>query len=305
MATLTITRGLPASGKTTHARAWVNENPGPRVRVNRDDLRMSMFGAPWLSYDLEEVLSTAQRAQVEALLRAGKDVIVDDTHLRAKYARAWADLAATCGATFAVIDFPTPLAECIARDDARLARGERAVGESVIKGMHDRYVAAGHAFDPVRATEAPAAFGLYVPDPSLPPAWIVDVDGTLALRDEGPTGRSPFDWARVGEDLPNPPVVEMVTALANQASIVVMSGRDGCCIDETTAWLIKHGVCFDALHMRGQGDQRKDAIVKRELFLNNVTPHWNVLGVIDDRAQVVAMWRSLGLTCAQVAPGNF
>lgn len=149
MPTLTITRGLPASGKTTYARAWVNENPGPRVRVNRDDLRIAMFGAPFLDFHLEEVVSTAQRGQVEALLRAGKDVIVDDTNLRAKYARAWADLAVTVGAGFEVVDFPTPVDECIARDQARQARGERSVGEAVIRGMHDRYLAAGRGFAPV------------------------------------------------------------------------------------------------------------------------------------------------------------
>jgi hypothetical protein len=57
--------------------------------------------------------------------------------------------------------------------------------------------------------------------------------------------------------------------------------------------------------MRPAADSRKDSIVKAELFWEHVAPHWNVRGVIDDRDQVVAMWRALGLMCAQVAPGDF
>ena len=57
--------------------------------------------------------------------------------------------------------------------------------------------------------------------------------------------------------------------------------------------------------MRREGDNRKDSIVKHELFWKVVAPHWNVIGVLDDRQQVVDMWRSMGLTCAQVAPGDF
>ena len=30
-----------------------------------------------------------------------------------------------------------------------------------------------------------------------------------------------------------------------------------------------------------------------------------ILFVLDDRSQVVKMWRELGLTCLQVADGNF
>ena len=44
MTTLTILRGLPGSGKTTRARELVADDPRC-ARVNRDDLRMMMFGA--------------------------------------------------------------------------------------------------------------------------------------------------------------------------------------------------------------------------------------------------------------------
>ena len=39
--------------------------------------------------------------------------------------------------------------------------------------------------------------------------------------------------------------------------------------------------------------------------LEHIEPFYDVLCVLDDRDQVVRMWRHRGLTCLQVAPGNF
>ena len=57
--------------------------------------------------------------------------------------------------------------------------------------------------------------------------------------------------------------------------------------------------------MRPAGDRRRDSIVKAELFDRKVRDEYRVLVVLDDRKQVVDMWRSLGLTCLQVAEGDF
>ena len=154
---------------------------------------------------------------------------------------------------------------------------------------------------------APAApVSTHAPASGMRPAWIVDVDGTLAIMQTGPLARGPFDWRRVAEDDPNPPVIAMVEALAATAAIIVMSGRDETCRPETESWLATHLAAPTAdLLMRPAGDYRKDAVIKRELFHRHVAHRWNVLGVIDDRAQVVSMWRSLGLMCAQVAEGDF
>lgn len=59
------------------------------------------------------------------------------------------------------------------------------------------------------------------------------------------------------------------------------------------------------LHMRKTGDMRKDAIVKREIFDGEIKDYFFIEFVLDDRNQVVEMWRDLGLTCFQVADGNF
>jgi predicted kinase len=314
MAELIITRGLPASGKSTWARKWVGEDPAERARVNRDDLRFNLYGTARPTHRQETAIGAVQQAAVRALLAAGRSVVVDDMHLRARYVSAWVELAAQAGAGFAVQDFTdVPVPECIRRDEERAARGDRAVGAQVIRELYTRYLASGRglpasALVPKARSGAagePAAGPLYRPDPALPVAWLVDIDGTLALMGTAAGARTPFEWHRVGEDAPNPAVVDLVRALSAGAAIVVMSGRDESCRPQTEKWLAGNDVPCSGLFMRPAGDSRKDAIVKRELFDQHVARRWAVRGVIDDRRQVVEMWRAMGLMCAQVAPGDF
>lgn len=143
------------------------------------------------------------------------------------------------------------------------------------------------------------------PPMPVPTAVIVDIDGTLATR---VTDRSPYDWQRVGEDAPVAAVVTTVRALhAAGLTILVMSGRDEECRAQTESWLLHHlGVEYDLLLMRRAKDNRRDDVVKRELFERHVADRYEVAFTIDDREQVVRMWREeLGLVCFQVAPGNF
>jgi predicted kinase len=298
MTRLLITRGLPASGKTTFARKLQ-----PRVvRVNRDDLRRMLHGARLYTQRAEAQVTQAQRGAVEALLRAHTDVIVDDTNLRARTVREWAETAARFGATFEVHDFTdVPLEECVRRDTERPA--EDRVGESAIRRMHDRYLAGRSLPLPVPYVSPGGPGVVYDPDPELPAAVLVDIDGTVALM----TGRGPYDWSRVGTDEPNPAVIAAVRAMhAAGHAIVFCTGRDEVCRDETEAWLELYvGVPHEGLFMRPAGDSRKDAVVKREMFASEIRQRWRIVGVFDDRQQVVRMWRALGLTVFQVAEGDF
>lgn len=298
MSALTITRGLPGSGKTTLARAWVAADPATRVRVNRDDLRVALYGMHHgLDYAQEQTVTTAQHAQVRALLAAGRDVIVDDTNLRLRHARAFADLALKAGAEFTVLDVDTPTDECVLRDAAR----DRVVGEDVIRRMAARF---RWPLPPVEPTERAAAVPprAYIPDPSRPSAWLVDIDGTLADKGD----RNPHDITRVAEDTAHEPIVTLAQTLRTAGNaLVIMSGRDETCRPDTEAWLTTHLGEYTELHMRPAGDRRADYLVKAELFDTYVRDRWNVRGALDDRDQVVRMWRSMGLTCLQVAEGSF
>jgi len=62
---------------------------------------------------------------------------------------------------------------------------------------------------------------------------------------------------------------------------------------------------YDQFLQLVKGDGRKDAVVKREIFDREIRDNWRIVGVFDDRQQVVRMWRALGLTVFQVAEGDF
>lgn len=145
------------------------------------------------------------------------------------------------------------------------------------------------------------------------PVWLVDVDGTVAIREEG--GRGPFDWDRVGEDQPHEPVIRVVRALILTGDeVIFVSGRNEVCRRATWHWLTAHvtGHVWEnrspQLVMRPDTDRWRyapDDELKRWIYNTAIAPLYDVVGVIDDRTRVVAMWRSLGLTCLQVAEGDF
>lgn len=298
MSTLHITRGLPAAGKTTWAKAWVAADPANRARVNRDDFRAMLYETPDYSWPQEAAVTEASRSAIRALLASGRDVAADDMNLRPKYVREWARFANANGAEFEVTEFPLSVEESIERDAGR----PRPVGAEVITRMAQKYLQKGHLQaipDEVFDVAEPE---LYTPPEAATPAVIVDIDGTLALHN----GRSPYDLSLCGGDLPNRAVIDAVRAAFNDGmQVVYCSGREDHARDTTAGWLTKHVGVPGPLYMRAADDKRKDSIVKRELFDRHIRDKWDVRYVLDDRQQVVDMWRDLGLTVFQVAKGDF
>jgi predicted kinase len=303
--TLTITRGLPGSGKTTWARSQRHA-----VRVNRDELRRMLHGGYQGTDRAERQVTIVQLASIQALLADRIDVISDDTNLRASVVKRLISLAQQCGAQVAVRDFTdVPLSECIRRDAAR-AEAEQ-VGEWAIRDMWERYLARRELPLPVPApARRPAASGRaappaapYVPVPGTPTAVLVDIDGTIAVLGE----RSPYDMTRVSEDAPQRAVIETVRALhAAGHHIVYCSGRSEEAREATEAWLAMNvNVDYDMVYLRKIGDHRPDTEVKAEIFERYLRRAYDIVCVLDDRRSVVAMWRALGLTVFQVDEGDF
>jgi predicted kinase len=305
MAKLTVTRGLPGSGKTTWAKERLSTDMLRAARINRDDLRHSLHGGLVGANWAERQVTLAQHAAVAELLRSRVDVICDDTNLRARVVRSFAELARDCGADFAVRDFTdVPLHVCIERDAGR--DDSEQVGADVITGMWQRYLAGKPYPLPLPQVDDVSSTGLpriYRAGSGLPEAVLVDIDGTVALMGD----RSPYDMTRVDEDRPNHAVITAIRAMhAFGHHIVFCSGRTDDSRDLTEPWLAEHvGIPYEALFMRATGDSRKDSIVKAEIFEREIRHRWAITGVFDDRNQVVRMWRSLGLTVFQVADGNF
>lgn len=135
----------------------------------------------------------------------------------------------------------------------------------------------------------------------LPPAIIVDLDGTLtsaAWREHLLTGRH-RDWpgffAGMGRDAPVPPLVDLVAWVSTHATVVLLTGRPDDHAKVIRRWLADHGVVYDHLLMRPGGDRRPDTVVKREIYRRDIAPHHQVRFVIDDRPRVIDMWREEGL----------
>lgn len=279
MTKVILTKGLPGSGKSTWAKELSDNMPNTYKRVNKDDLRAMVDNSKY-SHDAEKFILQIRDAIILMSIEQGKHVIVDDTNLAPKHVAHITELVKG-KAEIKIKDFTdVDIDTCIKRDLKRTA----SVGEKVIRGMYNQFL---------RKKE------VYTDSPELPKAIIVDIDGTLAKMQ----GRSPFDWSKVKEDAVN----EVVKTLVNDYgyTVIIFSGRDGICKDDTIQWLRGNEIEYQFLFMRDVGNTEKDAIIKRRMFEENVRGKYFIEYVLDDRNQVVEMWRNMGLTCLQVAEGDF
>ena len=159
---------------------------------------------------------------------------------------------------------------------------------------------------------------------------ICDLDGTLCdithrLIHVKPKTKKDWDafFDGVLDDVINEPVLRVLQEMtlgncgcsygSNHREIIFCSGRPERCRADTVEWLHRaEEDLFDPdpelenykLYMRNDGDYRSDVIVKQEILDAHIDKD-RVLFVLDDRQSVVDMWRRNGLTCFQVAEGNF
>jgi len=296
MPQLVVMRGLPASGKSTLA---INTY-GAHYYVSRDMMREQFGLTEYLGSPAQEILITKmEESQVKLALKAGFDVVVDDMNLRVRYVKRWHHIAKQCGATFQVHDLTdAPLSYCLERNEARGYK----VPQELITALHDRFVK-GQPY-PLVYTQFQGFMTPYEPNDTLPRAFLVDIDGTIADH-EGIRG--PYDTSKYSLDRVSPVVRTAVRSLISSGYYPIFcTGRSDDFRAVTAAWLHSHTGLYDfGLIMRPSGDLRSDDIVKYELFDRYVRETYNVLLVLDDRDKVVDMWREIGLTVFQVAPGDF
>lgn len=277
-----LTKGLPASGKTTWALELIKNNPGQYKRINKDDLRAMLDGGKW-SGDNEKFILNVRDSLILQSIEAGKHVIIDDTNLHTKHEDRIKQLVKG-KAIVQIQDFTdVDIETCIKRDLLRPV----SVGEKVIRGMYNQYLKP--------KIQKPA----YVE--GKPIAIICDLDGTLALFGDA----NPYDRNFL-EDEVNNSIAEIVhTEQEIGNSVIIVSGRNGKYKDQTMQWLDKNHISYQYFFMRKADDTRKDVIVKKEIYDTEIKGKFNISFVLDDRNQVVEMWRQEGLTCLQVADGDF
>lgn len=139
---------------------------------------------------------------------------------------------------------------------------------------------------------------------------IFDLDGTLALSEHRAhhLQKQPKDWdvwnAACGEDPPNWQLMQVMELLVRHHTVEIWTGRSDAMRTKTEDWLNEHGGLWATripLVMRPLGDHRDDFALKAHWMQIEGKPDL----VFEDRKRMVEFWRSQGVICCQVAPGEF
>lgn len=147
MKKLLVLQGLPASGKSTYAINWVNEDPEHRLRINQDSIRM-MFGKYWLEDEeqlkkREAIVSTITMELLKQSILKQFDIVLDNMNLSKRVLSEIEHYINYFNMKFTDLQayeieyklFKVPLNILIDRDSKR----DRSVGAKVITGLYNRY----------------------------------------------------------------------------------------------------------------------------------------------------------------------
>lgn len=100
------------------------------------------------------------------------------------------------------------------------------------------------------------------------------------------------------------PAHPAVADLARQVSAagiqtVIVTAREAKWGFHTALWLREQGIGYDAMLMRDNGDYRSDVHVKRAIA-KRVLRRWMPLVAVDDREDIIEVWRENGIPTLKV-----
>ena len=157
---------------------------------------------------------------------------------------------------------------------------------------------------------------------------VFDIDGTLAdcTHRIHYIAKHPKNWEDFNKhapfDRPNTAIIRTLIALRENGHCIELwtgrnEGKDGVNIEKTIKWLkpylekpVVHKKSYFSssyinLRMRAEKDYRHDTVLKEEWLLAARRQDKYINLVFEDRKRVVDMWRTYGIVCCQVAPGEF
>ena len=294
---LIILQGPPACGKSTWVKNYLEslskEEREKTVVVSRDEIRKST-GTYWVP-SREDYITELEDAAMRNAFKHDLTVINDATNLNPKTLTHLREIATECGAQTEYVPLYVPFKEAVERDRKRGEQGGLEVTKNVIKGFYQRYF-------PDRLADELYVDHRYVLPMKYPRESVVicDLDGTVAIHK---SGRSPFDYERVGEDTPLEPMVDTLRRLADGgAKIAFVTGREkvGNCEEKTKSWIVSHvmGTRPFELYMREKHDHRHGYEVKQELAMELIKKY-NIINIFEDDPRCVKMYRDMGLQCSQ------
>ena len=284
--------GISGAGKSTWAKNFIAKNEN-YVRVSRDEFRYMLKNQQICENKIENLITELCEDVIIKSLVKKQNVIIDNTNLKLKYINNFIKLVQDY-ADIEYILFDTSVEKCIERDKNR----EKQVGEKIINKMNNdlKILKENFNFQYVKKNKTRK---IIKPDfnSELPNVICFDIDGTLALMGD----RSPYDWDKISIDSLNEIVAEQIEFHRYmKRKIIILSGRDSSCKELTEKWLKTNGIKYDYIFMRKENDFRKDSIIKKELYEENIKDKFNLLCVYDDRISIIKMWAELGIFCFSV-----
>jgi len=281
-----ILKGLPACGKTTYAKEYIEKNPNT-MRVNRDSLRKMLFFSEFTPKREKTVVSLGKEF-VRLIAGNGYDVMIDDTNLNPEIEEMWKEIGESLKMEVEVymVEEAISLERLIIRD----ARRDESVGSHVIKNMAFRYKMYGYGLTPV---------------------IICDIDGTLCditHRLHYVQGEQK-DWdgffSQMHKDTPRLEIINQVKKFINKGfEVVFVSGRNEKYREFTERWLLEHDLWAmrTILLMRPEHDRRPDDLVKESIYQQYLA-NKDVCLAIDDRPRILRVWEKHGIQVSDVGPG--
>lgn len=302
--------GISGSGKSTFAKNYV-ETHRDTVIISRDSIRMSLFGFNDSTYgdyyngDItarEKTVTEFFNSQVWNALEKGYDVICDNTHLNMSYINVYKMFSVP----LEVRVFDTNIDLCVQRDFER----EKSVGIDVVMKQYKQFekLLKSNFKEDIKEFNN-ELINIYETCKkeiwmfSKPDCVVFDLDGTLCHTDGN---RSPYEYTKVGLDRADSDISELADIIGNSKglNVIICTGRDNICREETFNWLKDNCFKYEGLYMRKAGDKRKDNIVKPELW-REIQKKFNIISIVEDRKRVVNIARKLGYKCLQVENGDF
>lgn len=277
-----FTVGVSASGKTTWAKKFCMDwcvGSGWKT-ISRDGLRASICQPfSWKAWKRlgskgEKMVNELQSDAVDEAIWSNRNVIICDTNLNAKNFNHLSEKFKSAGYKVYFKFFPVDWKTAVERDNAR----ENGVGISVLAQQFERLHALERKDLLKRGGRA---------------AVLCDIDGTLAHM----TTRGPYDYDKVDTDSLDDEIFDILRGLSRLGyAIVIVSGRDGICKEDTYNWLLANlrNVPFHH-YQRAVGDKRPDDVIKEELLKKIIDDGFCPKMVFDDRPRCFRMWQKLGL----------
>lgn len=142
-------------------------------------------------------------------------------------------------------------------------------------------------------------------------AIICDIDGTIANIGHRMKywRQSPRDYHSFYKDLesdsPIINIIEAVNVLSNAYHVIYLTGRHEGVRRKTIQWLERNNLPAGKLIMKPDTCFDSDVEFKRSAYFSQISKTNEIILVFEDRIKCVNMWREIGLTCLQVAEGNY